>query len=245
MFIGVHLWFQSFQPIIHAPFLFAISIAIESSPAPYPCSLFPVPLPLKKSKRACKPGSVRGAFAPVNGHSSGTYVAARLKRPTRNRRGPRQRFPIWTCSGRGLASRRVATTLVRSYRTFSPLPALRRAVYFLCHFPSACAAFALRSVLPCGARTFLDTAEAVPRPFGPLAPSVYMQTGGGFQHFNSVVMEIVLHGRYGRYGLQTSCLSMLSMPSIVVHAARHAPLHHGRAGMPRFRMPCIRSWRKP
>jgi len=34
------------------------------------------------------------------------------------------RCPIWTCSGRGLASRRVTTTLVRSCRTFSPLPAL-------------------------------------------------------------------------------------------------------------------------
>ena len=32
--------------------------------------------------------------------------------------------PMWACSGRGLASRRVTTPLVRSYRTFSPLPAL-------------------------------------------------------------------------------------------------------------------------
>ena len=30
--------------------------------------------------------------------------------------------PAWPCTGRGLPSRRVTATLVRSYRTFSPLP---------------------------------------------------------------------------------------------------------------------------
>src|SRR5712691_12394245 len=49
------------------------------------------------------------------------------------------------CTGRGLASRRVATTLVGSYPTVSPLPAASpentpSAVCFLCHFPSAFAA---------------------------------------------------------------------------------------------------------
>src|SRR6266487_2801633 len=49
------------------------------------------------------------------------------------------------CTGRGLASRRVATTLVGSYPTVSPLPAASPentppAVCFLCHFPSAFAA---------------------------------------------------------------------------------------------------------
>ena len=34
--------------------------------------------------------------------------------------------PMWACSGRGLASRRVTTPLVRSYRTISPLPLARR-----------------------------------------------------------------------------------------------------------------------
>jgi hypothetical protein len=62
-------------------------------------------------------------LSPRDGHSSGTHVAVRLKRPTRKRRGPRHSFPIWTCSRWGLTSRRVATALVRSYRTFSPLPA--------------------------------------------------------------------------------------------------------------------------
>lgn len=68
----------------------------------------------------------------------------------------RARLPIWVCSQRGLASRHVTMTLVRSYHTISPLPArkdiafrgvypdpmsrsLRQytqpAVYFLLHFP--------------------------------------------------------------------------------------------------------------
>ncbi len=37
--------------------------------------------------------------------------------------GRAQRSPIWPCSGRGLASRRVAAPLVGSYPTISPLPA--------------------------------------------------------------------------------------------------------------------------
>jgi len=47
-------------------------------------------------KPACKPGSVE------DNHSSGQHVTMRLKRPTRERRGPRQCSPIWSCSGWGL-----------------------------------------------------------------------------------------------------------------------------------------------
>ena len=56
-----------------------------------------------------------------------------------------------------LPATRVTTGAVRSYRTFSPLPAFarRRAVYFLCHFPSGCPDRALPGALPCGVRTFL------------------------------------------------------------------------------------------
>ena len=50
---------------------------------------------------ADKPGSV------VGNHSSGAVVAGGLLRPTRKRRGPRHRFPIWSCSGWGLPSRSV------------------------------------------------------------------------------------------------------------------------------------------
>ena len=38
-------------------------------------------------------------------HSSRTFVTERLKQPTRTRRGPRHRVPIWPCSRRGLPSR--------------------------------------------------------------------------------------------------------------------------------------------
>ena len=69
----------------------------------------------------------------------------------------------------GFGSRRVATTLVGSYPTFSPLPSASResfslpAVSFLCHFPSAFAAWDFPSVLPFGVRTFLEPAGAGPR----------------------------------------------------------------------------------
>ena len=38
-------------------------------------------------------------------------------------RATRERSPIWPCTGWGLPGRRVTTPPVRSYRTFSPLPA--------------------------------------------------------------------------------------------------------------------------
>ena len=70
----------------------------------------------KEAESADKPGSV------VGNHSSGTCVTAGLKRPTRTRRGPRQRVPIWSCSRWGLPCRSVTRLAVRSYRTVSPLP---------------------------------------------------------------------------------------------------------------------------
>ena len=50
----------------------------------------------------------------------------------------------------------VTTNAVRSYRTFSPLPTISLAGYFLWHCPSARAAQRLSGTLPFGARTFLD-----------------------------------------------------------------------------------------
>ena len=62
----------------------------------------------------------------------------------------------------------VTRDAVRSYRTISPLPAVRQAVYFLLHWPSAHAAQVLPGTSPCGARTFLDipmdTATVWPTP---------------------------------------------------------------------------------
>src|SRR3954454_16431907 len=105
-------------------------------------------------QQACKPDSVEGD------HPSMPPIARRLERRTRLLGGPPASGACLSCTGRGLASRRVATTLVGSYPTVSPLPArLRRcapAVSFLCHFPSAFAAWDFPSVLPCGVRTFLE-----------------------------------------------------------------------------------------
>ena len=55
-------------------------------------------------------------------HSSRPAVAGGLKRPTRERRGPRHRSPIWSCFGWGLPCRSVARLAVGSCPTVSPLP---------------------------------------------------------------------------------------------------------------------------
>ena len=60
----------------------------------------------------------------------------------------------------------VTAGAVRSYRTFSPLPQLPRAVYFLCHCPSNCSARALPGALPFGVRTFLPL-PPLAEPLGP------------------------------------------------------------------------------
>ena len=132
-------------------------------------------------------------------HSSSPAIAGGIKRPTRKPRTGRPMtcrrlpHPAVDASLFGLApcgvlpATRVTTGAVRSYRTFSPLPASarrpcgagvrrasprlevaqrscgparrsrarRRAVYFLCHFPSGCPDRALPGALPCGVRTFL------------------------------------------------------------------------------------------
>src|SRR5690606_39866422 len=83
-----------------------------------------------KSESACKPGSV------VDSHSSGICVTAYLEQPTRTRCGSHLWVPIWSCSERGLPSpQTVASCAVRSYRTFSPLPAHRSV---LRRFPFCC-----------------------------------------------------------------------------------------------------------
>ncbi len=69
----------------------------------------------------------RVLFRPITaggGHLSTPMVAHRLQRPTRGVRGPRHSPPAWSCCRWGLPSRPVTRPLVRSYRTFSPLPAI-------------------------------------------------------------------------------------------------------------------------
>jgi hypothetical protein len=66
-----------------------------------------------------------------------SFEAARYRACASRQARPSEapRFPIWLCSVWGLPSRSVTGPLVRSYRTFSPLP-LIAAVFFLWHFPS-------------------------------------------------------------------------------------------------------------
>jgi hypothetical protein len=76
-------------------------------------------------------------------HLSRLYIAAQLKRPTRDRCGPQLhatracRSPTRSCSGWGLPSQHVSMLLVRSYRTVAPLPVrhirLHRRSTFLWH----------------------------------------------------------------------------------------------------------------
>jgi len=85
--------------------------------------LFEIHLPVRLSHPrivlgllACKPGSVRG------GDFSGASLTRSLKRSTRRVGGARHPLPIWPCFLWGLPSRALTRTLVRSYRTVSPLP---------------------------------------------------------------------------------------------------------------------------
>jgi len=82
-------------------------------------------------------------------------------------------------------------TLVRSYRTVSPLPNRSPAVCFLWHFPADHSDWLLASTLPCGAPTFLDPimsgrghpADSPLRPYltspGDQVPSDAQRASGG------------------------------------------------------------------
>ena len=123
--------------------------------------------------------------------SLGRRLPGRLERRTRPLGGSRQRGHASPCTGRGLASRRVTTTLVGSYPTVSPLPSASPeslslpAVSFLCHFPSAFAVWDFPSILPFGVRTFLEPRTARGHPAcklncsrGSSAPSKHVPHSG-------------------------------------------------------------------
>gem|GEM_PF-1538375 len=134
---------------------------------------------------ACKPGSVLRRHISrhrSSGHLSGTPVARRLMRPTRELAlrigavadGPPDHSPIRSCSGWGLPGRRVAPPPVSPYLTISPLPGYSAGEaftgvadcrldprphpggMFLWHFPWSRPHWTLSSILPYGARTFLS-----------------------------------------------------------------------------------------
>jgi len=74
----------------------------EGKEAPTECrGAWPPTRSYRQWEPADKPGSV------VGNHSSGTAVTGGLLRPTRKHRGPRHRFPIWSCSGWGFPCRSV------------------------------------------------------------------------------------------------------------------------------------------
>ena len=81
--------------------------------------------------------------------------------PSVARRDRRARLPIWSCSVRGFACHRCyqrCGALLPHLFTLthrSPRSGPRRAVCFLCHFPSGCPDRALPGALSCGVRTFL------------------------------------------------------------------------------------------
>ena len=89
-------------------------------------------------------------------------IAPGLKRPTRGSgAGHLFRPPIWSCSGWGLPG----YPGYPGYRwaltpPFHPYYAYGVAVSFLWHFPSRHRDWALPSILPCGARTFLPLDSA-------------------------------------------------------------------------------------
>jgi hypothetical protein len=102
-------------------------------------------------------------------HSSSPAIAGGVKQPTRRPRTGRPQAPPYLvllragfCLPPTLRPARCALTA-----PFHPYPpslagplrfsgALRRAVCFLCHFPSGCPDRALPGALPCGVRTFLS-----------------------------------------------------------------------------------------
>ena len=77
----------------------------------------------------CKPGSVSTALADADGYSSRMAVASHLKQPTRTSVQDRTCCTRQRVSLHGFApdgvyhARSVTSSAVRSYRTFSPLPA--------------------------------------------------------------------------------------------------------------------------
>ena len=131
---------------------------------------------------ADKPSPVAGV------HLSSATIARGLKRPTRGLCGvgptpsafaeamvDRLLFGlapggVWPA---GVSPHRWCA-LTAPFHPCSTSPRLRRAVWFLCHFPSGRPAWVLPSALPCGVRTFLDPPSPAradagePRTPGPL-----------------------------------------------------------------------------
>ena len=102
-------------------------------------------------------------------HSSWPAIADWLQRPTRELPERATPAPLFGLAPHGVyPASRITSAAVRSYRTFSPLPAGEpAAVCFLWHFPwepvHTDAPRPLAGMLPCGDRTFLPPRRAIAR----------------------------------------------------------------------------------
>jgi len=97
----------------------------------------------------------------VDDHLSGIRLTANLKRPTRESNEAGNFSSLFGLAPDGVyRAPGVTDGTVGSYPTFSPLPASRRAVCFLWHFPWVHTPLMLWGVLPCGVRTFLIPLKA-------------------------------------------------------------------------------------
>ena len=123
---------------------------------------------------ACKPGSVPRAGCPDrgDGHPSRVAIADDLQRPTRvlGRAALGRTLSGLAPGGvyRADPVTRIAGGLLHHRFTLTATTEVVEAVCFLWHCPAGHPGWLLATTLPCGARTFLDTAEAVTQPSGRL-----------------------------------------------------------------------------
>jgi hypothetical protein len=129
------------------------------------------------SRILSRPGPLRARAG--DDHSSSLAIAGEIKRPTRKlRTGRPQTLPYLVLLRAGFCLPpvlpRARCALTAPFHPYSPSPggpgygaasleglprrsasARKRAVYFLCHYPSGCPDRGLPGALPCGVRTFL------------------------------------------------------------------------------------------
>ena len=131
---------------------------------------------------ACKPGSVPPLGG--GGHPSDAAVARGVQatypetaRDARAARGPRSPYLVLLRAGLAQPAGLPAAGALLPHHFTLTAPAGRGGGMFLWRFPSGCPAWELPSALSRGARTFLEPAEANPRPPGGLAGSRVAEGG--------------------------------------------------------------------